>query len=108
MANFDEYLDALKDPLVKFAKDNFSDFKSAAEKDINDFLKQAKENISRWAVLLSEKKINADEFKSLIKGERSLGRLHALKQAGLVQARWDLFVTGVVTILVNTAIAVFL
>lgn len=108
MANFDDYLEALKDPLSNFAKDNFSDFKSAAKKDIYDFLTHAKDNISRWTVLLAEEKINADEFRSLLNGERSLGRLHALKQAGLAQSRWDLFKTGVVTILINTAITVFI
>lgn len=108
MANFDDYLNALKNPLTKFVRESFSDFKSAAEKDIKDFLKQAEENIAKWAMLLAEEKINDNEFRSLIKGEGSLGRLHALKQAGLAQARWDLFITGVVTILVNTAIAVFL
>jgi hypothetical protein len=56
MASFDDYLDALKDPLIKFAKDNFSDFKSAAEKDINDFLKQAKENISSAAHVQKNKR----------------------------------------------------
>lgn len=108
MANFDDYLKALKDPLGNFIKDNFSDFESEAKKDVSDFLIHAKDNISRWTVLLAEKKINADEFKSLLNGEKSLGRLHALKQGGLAQSRWDLFTNGAVTILMNTAITVFL
>lgn len=108
MASFDEYIDALKQPLLVFLKDNFLDFQSAAEQDIKDFLNQAAEDIARWTSLLAEEKIKAEEFDSLLKGEKSLARLHALKQAGLAQARWDLFVTGVVTIMVNTAIAVFI
>ncbi|MDN7143046.1 hypothetical protein KC131_20540 [Pseudomonas sp. JQ170] len=108
MADLDDYLNALKQPLAVFIKDNFHDFKSAAEKDLKDFLVQAKDNIAKWTGLLASRTINAREFDSLLKGESSLGRLHALKQVGLAQTRWDLFTAGVITILVNTAIAVFL
>ncbi|WP_223532417.1 hypothetical protein [Pseudomonas sp. GL-RE-20] len=108
MASFDEYLDALKEPLAKLVQQNFSDFANAVKNDIKDFLEHCKQDLIRWIELLAAKKITTNEYNSLLIGAESLGRLHALKQAGLAQARRDLFISGLVVVLVNTAITVLL
>lgn len=108
MPSMKDYLEALKQPLADFFGKSFKDFRDAAQKDIKDFLKESEEDLSRWTKLLIEGKITQREFGILVRSSASLGQLHALKQAGLAQARWDLFIDGVTDILVSTAVSVFL
>lgn len=103
---FSEFIEAVKGPLAEFASKQFSDLRAQAQSDIQSFLAQCRVDLERWTALVAAGQITTDEFRSLLKGEQSLGQLHALKQAGLVQARWDMFVNGVIDILVKGAFSV--
>ena len=107
MANFNDFEAAWKSAATDFATKKFSDFKDAAVNDANSFIKDAKDDLIKWTGLLANKHIDKDEFETLVGSNEVLLEMHALKQAGLAQARWDSFVSGILDLTVSTAIKVF-
>lgn len=91
MADFDDFLDTLKDELFDLAADHLDDFKDQAVDDVEEFLDGAEEDMRRWTTLLAEDKISEDDFKSLVKGQKDLAQMEALEQAGLAAVELDRF-----------------
>jgi hypothetical protein len=111
MATFDDFVTQWKAAVGDFAAKSYSDFKSQASNDAQSFFNDAEQNLVRWTSMLGDGTngtLSENDFTSLVEGERTLLELHALKQAGLAEARWDLFTNGILNLTVQTALKVFL
>lgn len=108
MATFSAFESNWKTAISALIQKNFSDFVIQAQSDATAFLDEAKNDLVKWTNLLATGSIDKDEFTALVDSDKDLLELHALKQAGLAQARWDLFVNSVIQITISAAIMTFL
>jgi hypothetical protein len=87
------------------AKTLFRKYAGQARKDVDDFLKTAKDGTERAAKLRLEGKIDDEDLEDLILGKKDLALMHALKQVGLAKAAVETFTNGVLQILVDAVFA---
>lgn len=80
-------------------------FTQQAAADTRDFLDQSRADIERWAGELAREEIDEDDLASLMRGEKDLAEMRALKQAGLAQVTLDTFTNGVIDIAISAIIA---
>lgn len=91
MADFDDFLDTLKDELADHAASHLDDLQDEAVRDSEQFLEDSKEDLKRWTRLLEEGEISEKDFESLVKGQKDLAKMEALKEAGLAAVEVDRF-----------------
>lgn len=93
MANpdFETIFKSLKDALIALAKESIKDFAGDAADDAIVFLELSREKLERWTALLAEGKITPEDFEWLIKSQKDLVVLLALKRAGVAAIRLDEF-----------------
>lgn len=108
MADFNVFLNALKDAVLDFASKNWKEQLEAVTADGNVFIDKAKEDLQRWTQLLAEKKISANDLEWLVKGKKDLAEMLALKQAGLTVVMIDRCKSGLVDLVIKTALKFFL
>jgi hypothetical protein len=108
MAAFDQFIEALKTELVKFAKDSWKAYKASAVKDGMAFIEESKADLERWTKMLARGELTRDDFAWLMVGKKDLAELEALKQEGLAKVALDRFVNGLIDSIVTTAFKAFL
>jgi len=108
MADFDEFFNILKIKLEELIKKDWKNIIKEAEKDLNPFLNETKEDLRRWTKLLTEKKLTKDEFKFLIESKKDLLKLASLKQLGLAKVKMQMFQTSIIGLITESAISTFL
>lgn len=108
MAEFNDYLAALKEELPEFVAYSWRDEKAAALKDARAFVVQAEMDLERWTALLASGHLTRDDFEWLVAGKKDLAELTALKRKGLSKVALDRFVNGLIDTIVTTAFRVFL
>ena len=81
-----------------------SDHKRAATKDVAAFLKRARSDLERWVRQLASGALTQDEFEFLVRGQKDLAEMEALKQAGLGSARLDQFQASLIDLVIGTAV----
>ena len=108
MAAFADFAANLRNALAGLIQKNYSDFANQAQSDIQSFLTDANEDLVRWTGLLANKSIDQDDFELLVRSDADLLEMHALKQAGLAEARWDLLVNSVIQTVVSVAVKTFI
>ena len=79
-------------------------FVNQAVQDGNAFLQQTENDIATWLHDLQQHNITQKNFESLVRGEKDLAQMHALKQAGLGQVAIDTFINGFIQIVINVAL----
>jgi hypothetical protein len=82
----------------------FGRFVNEAVQDGNAFLQQTENDISTWLEDLRNGDITQKNFESLVRGEKDLAEMHALKQTGLAQAAIDTFINGFIQIVISVAV----
>jgi hypothetical protein len=82
----------------------FSGFVNQAVQDGNTFLQQTENDITTWLEDLKQGDITQKNFENLVRGEKDLAEMQALKQAGLGQVAIDTFVNGLIQIVINAAL----
>jgi hypothetical protein len=107
MATFQDFENNLKTAIDVIIQKNYADFVNEAGTDATTFLNEAKNDLVRWTGLFAASSIDKDEFTVLVESDKDLLELHALKQAGLAQARWDLFVNSVIQATISVAMKTF-
>lgn len=80
-------------------------FTKQAVADAKDFLEKSSGDIERWAGELAREEIDEDDLASLMRGEKDLAEMRALKQAGLAQVSIDTFTNGLLEIAINAIMA---
>jgi hypothetical protein len=108
MPDLDVFFDALTDEIADLAETHLDEMTDAALQDGRAFLNQTQDDLKRWARLLEEGKLSRDEFESLVRGQKDLAEMEALKRAGLAAARADRFRDALIDRIVGTAARIFL
>jgi len=108
MPDVDAFLDALQEEVVQLAEDHFDEFRDQAVQDGTAFLDRTKEDLQHWAQLLQEGRLTQSEMASLVRGQKDLAEMTALKQAGLAAAEADRFRNALLDRIVGTAARVLL
>ncbi|OYW29628.1 MAG: hypothetical protein B7Z47_04575 [Chthoniobacter sp. 12-60-6] len=98
-------LKQIEKDIAALAKTLFKQFAKQAEADGKAFLETTKAQTEEWLQELAAGEISEKNFESLVRGERDLAEMTALKQAGLAQVSIDTFTRGVIDIIVNAALA---
>lgn len=91
--------------ITALAKTLFKTNAKRAATDGRAFLEATKAQVSIWLEQLAAGEITPKNFESLVRGERDLARMQALKEAGLTQVAIDTFTRGVIDIIINAALA---
>ena len=63
------------------------------------------DDLERWVDELERNEIDKSDFESLVRGQKDLAQMKALKQVGLAQVSIDTFTNGVLDIVINAAFA---
>ena len=108
MVDFDEFFNTLKIKLEELIKKEWKNIITEAEKDLNPFLNETKEDLRRWTKLLTEKKLTKDEFNFLIESKKDLLKLESLKQLGLAKVKMQMLQTSIIGLITESAISTFL
>jgi hypothetical protein len=108
MADFNDYLAALKAELPEFVAYSWKNEKTAALKDARAFVEQVELDLQRWTALLASGHLTRDDFEWLVAGKKDLAELNALKRKGLSKVALERFVNGLLDTIVTTAFRIFL
>jgi hypothetical protein len=108
MADFNDYLSALKTELPEFVTYSWKNEKTAALKDARAFMQEVEADLQRWTALLASGDLTRDDFEWLVAGKKDLAELNALKRKGLSRVALERFVNGLIDTIVTTAFKVFL
>jgi hypothetical protein len=83
----------------------FTGFVNQAVQDSEAFLQKTENDIATWLQDLQAGNITKDNFASLVRGEKDLAEMRALKEAGLGQVAIDTFVNGFIQIVISVALS---
>lgn len=108
MANFEDFIDTLKEGAKELARETFHGFEDQARQDAEDFVEKSKEDLKRWTKLLAQGEINEQDFSDLVLAKKALAEMFALRQAGLTLIKLEKFRKGFINLVVDTAFDVFL
>ena len=103
MANSEEFIETLREEMEKFAKRRWKDFKKDAIEDMEDFLKDYKDDFIRWKKALDNGDLKKSDFEWLVQSTKDEAKLMALKKAGLAKVAQDRFVNGLIDLIIGTA-----
>ena len=92
--------------VLALAEEILKEYAREAKLDVANFLENSKVRLIKWGTMTSTGELDKDEFQSLVKGQLDVAELHALKQTGLAQVRFDMFKNGVVKILTSVVMSV--
>ncbi len=106
MANIDQIVHDAEQQIAQLAGQLLKKFKSQAVADGQNFVQVTKADLTEWVSALEAGELDKDDFASLVRGEKDLAEMHALKQQGLAQIDIDAFTNGITQILINSAFAV--
>jgi hypothetical protein len=105
MPDTDRIVKSIEEQSQLLAEKLFHQFTRQAAADTRDFLDQSRADIERWAGELTRGEIDEDDLASLMRGEKDLAEMRALKQAGLAQVSLDTFTNGVIDIAISAIVA---
>lgn len=107
MAEFKDFLRQLEEAAKQLIAASLSDFGDAALQDARAFLNRSKAALKRWVGKLAAGELSQEEFESLVRGQKDLAEMEALKQAGLALVRLDKFRKSLFDLVIDTALKVF-
>lgn len=102
MPDFDEKIKDIIDQLGPLAKVLVKDYVEDATEDGKEFINEIRDDLKRWAEMLTKGEIPEDEFASLVKGQKDLAEMKLLKQKGLAKIKIDQFKGSVTNLIVNS------
>ena len=105
MADFDDFLDAIKDGLGDLIGDTIGDFADSAEIRAKEFLEESRADLEKWLQQLADDELTPDDFEFLVKGKADLGRINALLEIGAAKISVDKFRQGLVKLIKDSALS---
>lgn len=103
--NFDQFLESVKNGVADLATTEASGFVDAARRDGEAFVDATKEDLLVWTRQLADGLLSKDEFEFLVKGKKDLAKMEALTQAGAGAAKVEKVRTGVLNIVLSSALS---
>ena len=108
MATFDDYVNELRKGVKKLAQELVDGLEADALSDMNAFLKKSERDLQRWTKLLAAGKITKQDFTDLVQAKKALTELHELTRAGVAATKLERFRTDLISLVVDTAMKVYL
>jgi hypothetical protein len=108
MATFDDYEKELQKGVRKLAQQLVDGFEEEALTDMNTFLKKSGKDLQRWTELLAAGEITKEDFADLVQAQKALAELHELTRTGIIRAELERFRTGLIRLLIDSAMKVYL
>lgn len=108
MSQFDEFTERLSKGIIDIAREILDEFKDQGLGDAKKFIDDTNDELQRWTKQLAKGELTKDEFIFLVRSQKDLFDLHALKQAGLGLIAAQKFRDAVIDLVINTAVDVFL
>ena len=108
MADYNEFLEALKDGAKELAKETFDGFEDQAISDTEAFARKCEADIKRRTAQLANGDLTEEDFQDLMEGKKALAEIHALTQAGIARVKLENFRVGPINLIVKTATDVLL
>ncbi len=103
MSRFDDFLNEVKTGAVEIAKREAADFLDAATKDAQAFLNDVKTDLKTWTQQLAAGQLSMTDFEFLVKGQKDLAEMVALKEAGLAAIRIDRMRNALIDLIITAA-----
>jgi len=97
-------LKEIEKEIVTEAKLTFLKNGKEAVKDSRAFLAAIEEDLKRWSLQLAEGSLSQDGFISLVKGDKDLAEMHALKQKGISRIMLNEFQDRMIGIIIDRTI----
>ena len=108
MATFDDYVKELRKEVKKLAQELVDGLQADAISDMNAFLRKSERDLKRWTRQLAAGEITRQDFTDLVQAKKALAELHELTKAGLAATKLDRFRSDLISLLINTAMKVYL
>lgn len=106
--DFEKLLKELKAALVDLFGEKWSDLKSEAKKDIEQFLKDSEGKLKRWTELLANGDITLEDYEWLVKSQKDLMLMQALHSAGVNKISLGHFKNKVIKTIIGVVTTVVL
>jgi hypothetical protein len=108
MATFDDYLKELRKGVKGLAQELVDGLQAEALSDMNAFVRKSEKDLERWTSQLAAGEITEQDFTDLVQAKKALAELHELTRAGVAVTKLDRFRSDLVSLLINTAVKVYL
>ena len=100
--DFDQIIKELVTGVESLAKDSLKDYENEAKADGKALVDDTKADLLQWTKELETGSINREDVVYLLQEDEDLGKMTALKEAGLAQVRIDEFRNSVINLIVGT------
>jgi hypothetical protein len=104
MADLKPIFKEIETQIALLAAGTTSKYRDEAIADGNQLLADIKEDLERWLLLLANGELKTWEFEWLVNSDKSLVKMHALKQAGLAAIRIQQFSMSVLNLIVDASL----
>ncbi len=94
-------INELKTEILALIKERFSKESAAITDEVSLFLKNSKEKLERWGILLLQGEITKAEFEILLQSQKDLLQMHALHKAGISAIQLGHFKNTVLKLIFN-------
>ncbi len=108
MPSFDDFVEAVQDGARELARETFDDYLDDARNDARSFIANCEDDLRRWINMLEQGDLDQQEFSDLVNGQKSLAQIHLLTQKGIALTKLERFRSGLIDLVINTALDLFL
>jgi len=108
VAAFDDFTKAVKNGSGDLAKEIFGGLGKEARKDTKAFLEKTEQDMQRWTKLLSAGELTEQDFSDLVEAKQALAEIHELTQKGVALTKRERFRKGLIKLVVDSAVDVYL
>jgi len=108
VATFNDYKEELGKGVRKLAQELVDGFEADALADMNAFVRKSQRDLERWTKLLEAGDITQEDFADLVQAKKALAELHGLTKAGVAITKLDRFRSDLISLVIDTAMKVYL
>ena len=101
--DFDDFLEEVGQKLTDIASETGGEFRDAAIADGKAFVEASRESLKRWTEKLAMDELSAEGFEDLLKGEKDLAEMAALKQTVITKVQLNKSKDGLITVIAAAA-----
>ena len=105
--NFEDFVKEVIGGARGLARETLGGFDELAVEDASAFIEVAEADLRKWARSLAEKNISEEDFDDLVRGKKALLEICALSREGISAARLEQFRNGLIDLVVDKALGVF-
>ena len=104
MNDFQTIFNDIQSQVLSTAKEIGEEYRDAAVADGKKLLSEIRDDLERWISLLASGAIKQNEFEWLVKSNKSLVKMTALKQSGLAALRVKQFSKSLLNTIVQASL----